>query len=90
MRFSSVAFSLLPVAICASSAFGQITSGDLAGTVKDASGAVIPNATIRVTSESTGVTATIGSTASGAFQPAICCQTNTTLRYRLLAFRLTR
>jgi hypothetical protein len=38
------------------------------GTVKDASGAVVPNATVRVISESTGVTTTITSTTSGEFR----------------------
>lgn len=34
---------------------GQTTSGDLVGTVRDASGAMIPNAPVTVTNEATGV-----------------------------------
>jgi hypothetical protein len=46
-------------------AFGQTTSGDLAGTVVDATGAVIPGASITVTNVNTGVTTNTTGTATG-------------------------
>jgi len=49
LRFLSI------VLLSAGLALGQITSGDFAGTVKDASGAVIPNAAVVATNVSTGV-----------------------------------
>jgi hypothetical protein len=39
-------------------ALGQTTSGNVVGTIKDASGALVSNATVTVTSESTNVTTT--------------------------------
>ena len=36
-------------------AVGQVTSGSINGTVKDATGGVIPGATVTVTNPSTGV-----------------------------------
>ena len=36
-------------------ALAQTTSGDLVGTIKDVTGAVIPNAPVTVTNEATGV-----------------------------------
>jgi len=50
------------------SALGQTTSGDLVGTVKDASGAVVPNASVTVTSEATGVSAKITANAAGEYR----------------------
>jgi hypothetical protein len=44
---------------------GQATSGDLAGTVVDATGAVIPSATVVVTNVNTGVSTTTKGSASG-------------------------
>jgi hypothetical protein len=49
-------------------AFGQTTSGDLVGTVKDPSGASIPNAEVTVTNEDTGVAVTVKSGSSGEFR----------------------
>ncbi len=70
VRKFMVAASLLSLATLAFSAnpvFGQSTSGEIVGTVKDASGAVLPNATITLTSESTNVSVTTTSSGSGEF-----------------------
>jgi hypothetical protein len=45
----------------------QGTNGSLAGVVRDPSGAVIPNASVKITSESTGVTTNVVSTSSGDY-----------------------
>jgi hypothetical protein len=45
----------------------KITSGNVAGSVKDATGAAVPHATIVVISESTGVESTTVSNAAGEF-----------------------
>ena len=47
---------------------GQTTSGDLVGTVKDVTGAVVPNATVSVTSETTGVVTKIATNGSGEYR----------------------
>jgi hypothetical protein len=49
-------------------AFGQTTSGDLVGTVKDPSGASIPNAVVTITNEETGVAVTVKAGSSGEFR----------------------
>jgi hypothetical protein len=57
------------VAVLVSGAFGQtITSGDLTGTVSDASGAVIPQATLTLKSLDTGETKTAQSGDSGVYR----------------------
>ena len=45
----------------------QMITGELSGTVLDASGAVIPDASITLTSEDTGASRTLASSASGEF-----------------------
>lgn len=50
VRGTAAAFALIAI-----SAFGQVTSGNIAGAVKDGTGAVIPNAAITIKSEATGV-----------------------------------
>ena len=47
---------------------GQTTSGDLVGTIKDVTGAVVPNATVSVTSETTGVVTKIATNGSGEYR----------------------
>ncbi len=46
---------------------GQITSGNIAGTVKDPTGAVIPGATVNVKSESTGVVTAAKTNGAGQY-----------------------
>ena len=50
-----------------SAAYGQVTSGNIAGAVKDATGAVVPNATVTIKSESTGVVSTVKTNGSGEY-----------------------
>jgi hypothetical protein len=47
---------------------GQTTSGDLVGTIRDASGAVVPNASVTVTSESTGVVLKLTANGAGEYR----------------------
>ncbi|MGD9560899.1 MAG: carboxypeptidase regulatory-like domain-containing protein [Pyrinomonadaceae bacterium] len=62
MKLSKVLF-LLSFAFCLTSvAFGQETTGNIEGTVKDANGAVVPNVTITITS---ATTAAAGTTTTG-------------------------
>jgi hypothetical protein len=48
--------------------FGQTTSGDLTGTVFDASGRGVPNATITITNEATGIMSTGPTTMVGGYR----------------------
>ncbi len=57
---------LLALAACLGS-FAQSVSGDLAGTIYDASGATVPNAMIAVRNDATGVETTTKSTATGEY-----------------------
>ncbi|HTW67023.1 MAG TPA: carboxypeptidase regulatory-like domain-containing protein [Bryobacteraceae bacterium] len=49
-------------------AFAQTTSGELTGTVYDATGAVVPDATVTATNQSTGVVSTATTTAGGQYR----------------------
>jgi hypothetical protein len=63
-KFSAIfAVSLLSAGM----ALAQITSGDITGTVKDATGAAIPNASVVITNEATGVTTTLTANTAGEF-----------------------
>ncbi len=57
----ALTFAVVPAA------YGQATSGDIVGAVKDPSGAVIPNASVSVTNEETGIAATIQTNSSGQY-----------------------
>ena len=48
-------------------AFGQVTTGSIDGTVKDANGAVVAGASVTVTGVSTGFTQTLTTTADGYY-----------------------
>jgi hypothetical protein len=52
----------------AAQAFAQTTSGELTGTVFDATGAVVPNATVTATNENTGVVSSTATTSAGQYR----------------------
>ena len=56
------------MALFASVSFGQVTSGDLVGTVKDPSGAIVSNANVTVTNQATGVVVSVKSGSDGEFR----------------------
>src|ERR1035438_9552191 len=53
--------------VAATVSFGQATSGDLTGTVKDPTGAVVTKASIVVTNEDTGVATTVQTGSAGEY-----------------------
>jgi hypothetical protein len=59
--------SLFCFALVALSAAAQNTSGTIAGTVKDKTGAVIPNVTVTATNEATNVVNTVQTNDAGAY-----------------------
>ncbi len=68
-RFAVLALSFLVLllALGAPSLPAQISTGSILGTVTDPSGAVVPDATVTVTSVSTGASRTIKTTESGSY-----------------------
>jgi Carboxypeptidase regulatory-like domain len=68
MRRISLFVAVIAMALFASVSFGQITSGDLVGSVKDPSGAFVPNANVTVTNEETHVAVSVKSGADGEFR----------------------
>jgi hypothetical protein len=54
--------------LLAVSAFGQVSDGNLVGTVYDSSGKVIPNASVGAKNDATGVLAETKSDQSGAYR----------------------
>ena len=59
----TILLTLVPVAV-----FGQAISGDLIGAVRDATGAVIPNATVEATNLGTGYKISTTTSASGEYR----------------------
>lgn len=57
----------LALAFAAATAFAQGTTSRLVGTVTDATGGVLPGATVTITNEGTGVTFSTVTTAAGAY-----------------------
>jgi trimeric autotransporter adhesin len=53
--------------ICSSILFAQIRSATVTGTVKDSTGAVVPDASVVVTQQETGAVTNIKTTAAGAY-----------------------
>src|SRR4051812_28519845 len=64
-RFWAFAFALLAISV---SAFGQLTSGNVSGTVYDPAGAAVPNVTVTATEESTNGSTRTSTTSSGQYQ----------------------
>lgn len=60
-------FFLVILTLLSSLAFGQAESGTIAGTVKDSSGAVIPNATVTVKNLGTGAERAVQTNTSGQY-----------------------
>src|ERR1700740_3028266 len=67
MKMRMLVWLGLFVAFFASTSFGQITTGTISGTVKDASGAVLPGAAVVVVNEETGSSRTVQSNAAGYY-----------------------
>ena len=66
--FFRTALQLTILAICALSASAQVDRGAIVGRVMDASGAVVPKATVMVTNKATGVVVTTSANDSGEYQ----------------------
>lgn len=56
------------IVACAIPAFAQLDRGSIVGTVRDSSGALIPNASIAVTNTATGVAVTTQANTAGEYQ----------------------
>jgi len=66
LRFLTVLFSLL--IMCISTAFGQAISGNVVGTVSDASGAVVANAEVTATNIGTNASAVTHTNSTGEYR----------------------
>ena len=66
-RFGFCALFGLLIFLSAAMTFAQTTTGTISGTVKDATGAVLPNAQIQVLNQDTGASRTLQSDASGHY-----------------------
>ena len=68
MRLKIVALSLVAMLMCSISAWAQQNTGDISGTVKDPSGAVVPNATVTLTyTDKKAVVRSVKTGSSGEF-----------------------
>ena len=65
---NSLLLPIVTLTMAAGAAMAQSTSGDLVGTVKDSTGALVPNAKVTVTNEDTKVATTVTATSSGEFR----------------------
>ena len=70
MRNTAVLFLLVLIALTGFTnlAFGQATDGNIVGTVVDASGAAIPNATVTITNVATGTKSTATTNSIGVYR----------------------
>jgi len=68
MRRSSLLVPVIAFTLAGSFAAAQQTSGDLVGTVKDPSGAVVPGASVKVTNEATGVSTVSNAGSAGEYR----------------------
>ncbi|HEU4596776.1 MAG TPA: TonB-dependent receptor [Pyrinomonadaceae bacterium] len=66
-RLASIFAGLALFVACAATSFGQATGGAVTGDVLDATGAVVPNATVTLRSKQTGQTLTSQTTGSGSY-----------------------
>src|SRR4029077_7599512 len=67
-NFAVWAFAIAALSIlCAGQAYAQVAGATLTGTVKDSSGAVIPNAQVTITDVATGVTRTVSPGSAGLY-----------------------
>lgn len=67
IKLLSAAFLTILLLLTNSSAYGQAVYGSIFGTVTDATGAVVPNATVTVTDVAKGTSSTVTSSGSGEF-----------------------
>jgi hypothetical protein len=68
MRRIPLFIATITMTLIAGVTFAQTTSGDLVGTVRDPSGAIIPNAAVTVTNEATGVAVSVKAGDNGEFR----------------------
>ncbi len=66
-RLSGIFSSFLFLLTFSSIAFGQVTTGTILGTVRDSSGAVVPDATVTITDTGKGTVSTYTSDANGDY-----------------------
>src|SRR5215471_18994411 len=67
MRCKIAVWAGLCALLISSASFGQITTGTISGTVKDASGAVLPGASLLIQNEETGFSRTVSTDAIGHY-----------------------
>src|SRR5947207_12526779 len=66
--WGGVLFGLILLLACASSARAQFATASVVGTIRDASGAVIPDAKVTLTNTATGVSLTRTTTGDGSYE----------------------
>jgi len=72
MRSAKVLGLLLLVVVLATAGWAQTTAGDIAGTVTDSTGAVVPNATVTITNiDKNAVIRTVKTNDSGSYSAAL-------------------
>ena len=67
MRSFVIALSAVAMLLCATVSQAQVTTGTIAGTVSDSSGAVLPGAKIEILNEGTGAVRTVTTAADGHY-----------------------
>jgi len=68
LKVISFLFAIFASLVLAPSALAQFETGTIVGTVKDASGALVPNASVTVTNTATGVVSTRTTNADGNYE----------------------
>ena len=68
MRLNACRFVLVLLVFCATPAYAQFDTASVVGTVRDASGAAMPDATVTLTNAETGVSATRTTNGEGVYE----------------------
>jgi outer membrane receptor protein involved in Fe transport len=67
-RYGAVLAAAVVATLCGSTAWAQVDTGSILGTVRDPSGAVVPGATVSLTNQNLGLTVKTTTNAEGNFQ----------------------
>ena len=88
IRFKTISVTALAVLVCTGFLLGQvIVTGKLSGTVTDQSGAVVPNAQVRVVNEATGVGINLTTNEAGIYSLAAVSAGDYTVEVTAQGFR---
>src|ERR1700727_1119409 len=89
MRVASVLMLLVLALAVASAVFAQAPTGTISGTVTDASGAVVPSASITITNKATGIARVMNANTDGLYSAPSLLPGEYEVKAEMQGFRTT-